>query len=151
MPDGPVTASTDAPPPPTKPAAGSFTAGRRRLALIAVPAVALLAALVWLFGSEGAAPEPPAQLSDLPVLDGTLNVVESGRLVMTPFEPLDGQTSVEFSVPEQYQGNFDLAHLRSHSSVGIPTRIYYLERDGDLLAVYKDDAPVNSAPAPDGE
>lgn len=117
---------------------------RRWPVLLAIPAVLVLAAVVWLFSSEGAAPAPPADLASLPVVDGTLNVVEADRLVMTPFAPLDGATSLEFSIPEQYAPNFDLAHLRSHSSVGIPTRIHYLERGGRLLAVYKSDAPVNT-------
>lgn len=116
----------------------------KRLIFWAIPVVFLLGALVWLFSAEGAQPEAPTNLSDLPTVDGTLNVVEAERLVMTPFEPLDGDSEVEFEIPEKYQGNFDVAHLRSHSSVGIPTRIYYLEQDGRRLAVYKEDAPVNT-------
>jgi hypothetical protein len=117
---------------------------RKRLIFWAIPALFLLGMLIWLFSAEGAQPDAPTNLSDLPTVDGTLNVVEADRLVMTAFEPLDGDTEVEFEIPEKYQGNFDVAHLRSHSSVGIPTRIYYLEQDGKRLAVYKEDAPVNT-------
>ena len=42
------------------------------------------------------------------------------------------------------EGNFDIAHLRSHSSIGLPTRIFYLEENGKRYAVYKVDAPANS-------
>ena len=135
---------TIATPPPHKP----VQAGRRKRWLLALPAVLLLGALVWLFAAEGSQPPAPtdlADLADLPRVDGTLNVVEETRLVMTPFEPLDGDAEVEFTIPEKYRANFDLAHLRSHSSVGIPTRIYYLEQDGQLLAVYKADAPANGS------
>lgn len=117
---------------------------RKRLIFWSIPIVIMLGGLIWLFSAEGAEPNRPAQLSDLPTVDGTLNVVEADRLVMTAFEPLDGDSEVEFEIPEKYQGNFDQAHLRSHSSVGIPTRIYYLEQDGKRLAVYKEDAPVNN-------
>lgn len=129
------------PQPPTPAAKGT---GRKRW-LLALPVVLLLGALVWLFAAEGSEPPAPTNLADLPRVDGTLNVVEEDRLVMTPFEPLDGATEVEFTVPEQYRANFDLAHLRSHSSVGIPTRIYFIERDGQRLAVYKADAPANGS------
>lgn len=117
----------------------------KRNLLIGIPLLALLLALGWLFSAEAQAPPAPANLADLPRVDGTLNVVEADRLVMTLFEPLDGKTEVEFVVPDKYAGNFDLAHLRSHSSVGIPTRIYYLDQkqDGAYVAVYKDDAPAN--------
>jgi hypothetical protein len=119
----------------------------KRNLLIALPLIALLAGLGWLFSAEGTAPAAPENLADLPRVDGTLNVVEADRLVMTLFEPLDGQSEVEFIVPEKYAGNFDLAHMRSHSSVGIPTRIYYLDQkqDGAYVAVYKADAPANSS------
>ena len=133
--------STIATPPPHEP----VRARRRRRWLIALPAVVLLGALVWLFAAEGSQPPAPTNLADLPRVDGTLNVVEETRLVMTPFEPLNGDAEVEFTIPDKYRANFDLAHLRSHSSVGIPTRIYYIEQDGVLLAVYKADAPANGS------
>ena len=39
---------------------------------------------------------------------------------------------------------FDLAHIQSHSSIALPTRIYF-ERDGDrYYARFKEDAPANS-------
>lgn len=119
----------------------------KRALLIGLPLVALLFGLGWLFSGEAQAPPAPANLADLPRVDGTLNVVEADRLVMTLFEPLDGQDEVEFVVPQEYAANFDLAHMRSHSSVGIPTRIYYLDQkqDGAYIAVYKGDAPANGS------
>ena len=119
----------------------------KRNLLIAVPVLALLLALGWLFSAEAQPPSAPADLADLPRADGTLSVVEADRMVMTLFEPLDGEDEKEFVVPEKYAGNFDLAHLRSHSSVGIPTRIYYLDQqqDGAWVAVYKADAPANGS------
>jgi hypothetical protein len=120
---------------------------RKRLLIAAVAGVAivLVAGVIWLFSSEGEAPKAPVNVADLPRVDGTLNVVEPDRLVMTPFTPLDGKTSIEFTVPEKYRGSFDLAHLRSHSSVGLPTRIFYLKEGEQYIAVYKADAPANNA------
>lgn len=119
----------------------------KRNSLIALPVVVLLLALGWLFSAEAQPPAAPTDLADLPRVDGTLSVVEADRLVMTLFEPLDGQDEMQFVVPEKYAANFDLAHLRSHSSVGIPTRIYYLakQQDGAWIAVYKADAPANGS------
>ncbi|MEV6524549.1 hypothetical protein AB0M43_21555 [Longispora sp. NPDC051575] len=128
--------------------------GNRTLVLRAVAvvvAVVLAAGVGWLFWSEGEQPKPPTNLSELARADGTLNVVEDGRLVMTPFAPVDGKTQVEFRIPEKYRKNFDMAHLRSHSAVGLPTRVYYLQQGGEYLAVYKADAPANGtqqSPAP---
>jgi hypothetical protein len=154
LPAQPPTASDqDAAPEPEAPVGGSVAGGDRRrlLAFIAITLALVVGALGWLFWSEGAQPAaPPVALETLPRVDGTLLVVERDRLVMKPFEPLNGQARIEFAIPEQYRQYFDLAHLRSHASVGIPTRIYYLERDGGLLAVYKGDAPVNSKPSSGG-
>ena len=117
-----------------------------RAGRLLVVALALLACvlLFLLFRGEGAEPAAPVNVEDLPRVDGTLLVVEDDRLVMRPFEPLDGQDEVEFELREAYRENFDLAHLRSHSSVAIPTRIFY-RRDGQAyVAVYKMDAPANT-------
>ncbi len=60
-------------------------------------------------------------------------------------EPVDGQREVEFRVRDADLKYFDVIHLRAHSSIGLPTRVYY-ERDADgLWAVYKEDAPANNA------
>ena len=40
--------------------------------------------------------------------------------------------------------NFDIAHLQSHSSVALPTRLYLERSGGRYFAVYKEDAPANS-------
>jgi hypothetical protein len=126
-------------------AARAGTSPRPRLAVIGavIAALALAGALIWLFSGEGDQPKPPVNLSDLAFVDGTLNVVEDDLLVMTAFQPVDGRGEITFSIPEKYQPNFDMAHLRSHSSVGIPTRVYYIEQNGQFLAVYKADAPAN--------
>jgi hypothetical protein len=107
-------------------------------------AVIVLAGLFWLFRPGGEEANAPVDVFDLPTMDGTLVVVEPPRLVMRPFEPLDGKEEIEFTIREQDKKNFDVAHLRSHSSVGLPTRIFYLEEGGKLYAVYKTDAPANS-------
>jgi hypothetical protein len=113
-----------------------------RLAVVAF-ALGACVLLFLLFRGEDVQPAAPVNVQDLPRVDGTLMVVEDDRLVMRPFEPLDGQSEVEFEIRDAYRDNFDLAHLRSHSSVGIPTRVYY-RRDGDVyVAVYKEDAPAN--------
>lgn len=135
-------------PPPSPPEAFPKTPSRTRLlAVVTALLVVLVAGLGWLFAGEGAPPErPPVALESLARVDGTLTVVEKDRLVMKPFTPLDGKAQVEFALVDEYRQYFDLAHLRSHAAVGIPTRVYYLERDGRLVAVYKADAPVNSRP-----
>ena len=115
----------------------------RQLTVVGI-VLAIFIALFLLFRGESAPPAAPVNVEDLPRVDGTLTTVEDNRLVMKPFEPLDGKTEVEFELRETYKKNFDLAHLRSHSAVGIPTRVYY-RRDGDVfVAVYKTDAPANT-------
>jgi hypothetical protein len=55
---------------------------------------------------------------------------------------------VEFVIADDDRANFDIAHMQSHSSVALPTRIYY-EAEGDVrYARFKEDAPVNSRNAP---
>ena len=106
--------------------------------------VLLLAGLFWLFRPGGEDAKAPVDVFKLPKIDGTLVVVEPPRLVMRPFQPVDGKDEIEFTIREQDKKNFDVAHLRSHSSIGLPTRIYYLEEGGKRFAVYKTDAPANS-------
>jgi hypothetical protein len=117
-----------------------------RMKYIAIAVVSLLAAvgLFALFGGDSNEPERPASADQLPFVDGTLTVAEQGRLVMRPFQPLEGASEVTFTIRPEDEGNFDIAHLQSHSSVAIPTRIYYRKEGGTYYAVYKEDAPVNS-------
>jgi hypothetical protein len=110
----------------------------------AVVTLILLGGLFWLFRPGGEDAKAPVDVFKLPTMDGTLVVVEPPRLVMKPFEPVDGKEEIEFTIREQDKGNFDVAHLRSHSAVGLPTRLYYLEEGGKYYAVYKTDAPANS-------
>jgi hypothetical protein len=117
-----------------------------RMKYLAAALLSLLAAvgLIALFGGGSDEPDKPAGVDQLAFVDGTLAVVEQERLVMKPFEPVDGKAEIELVVRPQDAGNFDIAHLQSHSSVAIPTRIYY-RREGDTFyAIYKEDAPVNS-------
>lgn len=112
--------------------------------------VALLAliGLILLFGPGDDSGSTAVDTSELSKVDGTLVVVEDRRLVLRPFQPLDGETEVAFTIREDDVQNFDLAHLQSHSAVALPTRIYY-EKDGDTYyAVFKEDAPANSAQQP---
>jgi hypothetical protein len=92
--------------------------------------------------SEQVAKKPPAEtVAKMEQVDGTLTVVEQDRLVLEPF---DGGEEMTFVITDADRGNFDIAHMQSHSSVALPTRLFY-ERDGErLLARYKEDAPVNS-------
>ena len=110
--------------------------------LLAALAVSLAAVgLILLFAGGSSEPSKPASAEGKPYLDGTLVVVEESRLVL---RPASGGDEVEFSIRPEDVGNFDIAHLQSHSSVGIPTRIYYEEEGGTKYALYKEDAPVNS-------
>lgn len=122
-------------------------ATRARQWTAGVGVLAIFVALFLLFRGESAPPAAPVNVEDLPRVDGTLTAVEDDRLVMKPFEPLDGKAELEFELREAYRKNFDLAHLRSHSAVAIPTRIYY-RKDGEVyVAVYKTDAPANTGGA----
>ena len=117
-----------------------------RMKYIAAAVAVMLAAvgLFALFGGDADESARPAASENLPFVDGTLTVAEQGRLVLKPFQPLDGLDEVTFAIRPQEEGNFDLAHLQSHSSVAIPTRIYYRKDGSTYYAVFKDDAPVNS-------
>lgn len=127
------------PPQQTPPGSRKLVAGLTALA------IGLVSILAWLFGPSAAAPKAPVDVASLPSTDGTLVVVDLPRLVLKTFRPVDGKREVEFTVREADKANFDVAHLRSHSSIGLPTRVYF-ERDGDrYFAVYKEDAPANSS------
>lgn len=122
--------------------------GRRPSLRRAVGVMALslfLSSSVWLFWSTAEEPEPPSNVADIMQVEGTLEVVEPDRLVLKPFEEQDGSDRLEFSIPDKYRENFEMAHLRSHSAVGIPIRIHYLDREDGLVAVYKTDPPTNEA------
>ena len=114
-----------------------------RMKFLALALAAALAAvgLYALFGGGSNEPARPAGTADLAFMDGTLTVVEEDRLVLRAF---DGQGETTFAIKPEDQGNFDIAHLQSHSSVGIPARIYYRDEGVTTYAVYKEDAPVNS-------
>ena len=114
-----------------------------RLRFLAAALVTLLAAagLIMLFGGGSDEPAKPAAAEGLAYMDGTLAVVERDRLVM---RPATGGREVTFVIRAEDASNFDIAHLQSHSSVAIPTRIFYRDEGGTLYAVYKEDAPVNS-------
>ena len=107
--------------------------------------VVLLVGLFWLFRPSDSGPNAPVDVFSLPTIDGTLVEVEPPKLVMRPFKPVDGQREIQFTIRDQDKKNFDIAHLRSHSSIGLPTRIFYLEEGGKRFAVYKTDAPANSS------
>jgi hypothetical protein len=117
-----------------------------RMKYLAAALAALLAAvgLFALFGGDSSEPSKPTSAENLPFIDGTLTVVEQNRLVLKPFTPYKGKSELNFVILPADQGNFDIAHLQSHSSVGIPTRLYFRDDRGTLYAVYKEDAPVNS-------
>lgn len=104
-----------------------------------------IAALVWLFSPLEHADPGEVDTTGAEHVDGTLTLVSEQQLVMEPFEPLDGADEVEFSIPEDELENFDIAHLQSHSAVGLPTRVFYEEDGADYVAVLVEDAPVNSA------
>ena len=124
-----------------------------RIRLIAGGAIGLVA-IVGLFllfsgSSEETAAPPPAvaESETIQHVDGTLTVVENERLVLKPFDGAPDE-EMEFTISDPDLPNFDIAHMQSHSSVALPTRIYY-EREGDrLMAKYKEDAPVNSQQSP---
>ena len=111
--------------------------------LYVLPAFLVVFAL-YLFTGPGGSPDPPPDLGSLRHVDGTLVEVEQRRLVMRPFEPLDGRREVAFAIRPRDDRYFDLAHIQSHSSVALPTRIYYERQGGRYYARFKKDAPANS-------
>ncbi len=113
---------------------------RLKLLLAAIAVCLAAVGLILLFGGGSSEPSRPASAQDLPYVDGTLVVAEETRLVL---RPADGGPEVNFTIRPEDVGNFDIAHLQSHSSVGIPTRIYYEDDGGTRYAIYKEDAPVN--------
>lgn len=126
--------------PPRRPWPGLVT-GLGAFALI------LLVGLgVWAFApSDAAEIRPPDNIDELPYVDGVMVEVDLPRLVLDAYEPVDGATEVEFRVREGDERYFDVVHLRAHSSIGLPTRVFY-EQEGDTYwAVYKEDAPANNA------
>ena len=104
-----------------------------------------IAGLVWLFGPADHADSGEVDTRNAELVDGTLTLVNEQRLVMKPFEPLEGESEVEFTIPEEELEDFDIAHLQSHSAVGLPTRVFYEEDGGGYVALLVEDAPVNSA------
>lgn len=101
---------------------------------------------VWAFSpSDAPAITPPDNVDELPYVDGVMVEVDLPRLVLEAYEPVDGSSDIVFQVRESDEKYFDVVHLRAHSSIGLPTRVYF-EKDGDTYwAVYKEDAPANSA------
>lgn len=130
---------------PAPPGASGPRISRGLVAVITATTIAMLSVLGWLFGPAASEPPAPVNVDALPSVDGTVVVVDLPRLVLKAFRPLDGRREIEFTVPEAQRSNFDVAHLRSHSSIGLPTRIYYVREGDRYLAVYKEDAPANSS------
>ena len=119
---------------------------RRSVQYGAALAVAVaISAVLYLFLGPGSSPYPPPDLASLHHVDGTLTVDEERRLVMRPFEPLDGRAGeVEFTIRDRDARYFDIAHMQSHSAVAVPTRIYFEKRGERYFARFKEDAPANS-------
>ena len=105
----------------------------------------LLGVGAWLFApSDLSEVKPPENLESYQYVDGVMAEVDLPRLVMNAYDEVNGQTVLTFTVPEASLRYFDVVHLRAHSSIGLPTRIYFEEIDGELIAIYKIDAPANS-------
>ena len=122
---------------------------RKRLKLVlagsVLAALLVLASLLWLFApGDSNTHEAPENVKSLPQVDGTLTVVEDRSLTMQTFTPVDGKSEVQFTIREPDAKYFDKAHLESHSSIALPTRIYYEKAGGQYFARFADDAPANS-------
>jgi hypothetical protein len=120
--------------------------GRGMTFVVTVLVTIMVGAGAWLFApsSTGIA-QPPPNLGQYDYLDGVLVEVDLPQLIMNSYEPVDGESRITFRVPDASLQYFDVVHLRAHSSIGLPTRIYYDNLDGELIAVFKTDAPLNSS------
>lgn len=143
---------TIASPPETEPIALAEPPVRRvrpwPVAIITAAVVLLVGVGAWLFApSDLGELQPPPNLSSFEFVDGVVSEVALPTVTIESYTPLDGVSTITFGVRDGDLRYFDVVHLRAHSSIGLPTRIYY-ERDGDRLwAVYKEDAPANSGGA----
>ncbi len=117
------------------------TTWRRNAALLGVAAGCSV--LLFLFLGPARAPDPPPGLSTMAYADGTLTVVEDDRLVLEPFGSAE-RGALTFTIRPADAQYFDIAHMQSHSSVALPTRIYYERSAGRRYARFKEDAPANS-------
>jgi hypothetical protein len=120
--------------------------GRGVTLFVTVLVTIMVGAGAWLFApsSTGVA-QPPPNLEQYDYVDGVLVEVDLPQLVMDSYDPVDGESRITFRVPDASLQYFDVVHLRAHSSIGLPTRIYYDNLDGELIAVFKTDAPLNSS------
>jgi hypothetical protein len=106
---------------------------------------ALLGVGIWLFSpSDLSEIQPPPNIESYDYVDGVLSEVQLPILVMNAYDTVEGEKKLTFRVPEANLRYFDVVHLRAHSSIGLPTRLYYERIKGELVAVYKVDAPANS-------
>jgi hypothetical protein len=115
------------------------------IALLSMFLTLFLGSVVWLFApSDTAEVKPPVGLESFRYVDGVMSKVDLPRLTMKAYTEVDGKKNLEFKVPESSLRFFDVVHMRAHSSIGLPTRIYFKVVDGGFIAVYKTDAPANS-------
>lgn len=119
--------------------------GKVSTAALTVFLTSLVGVGAWLFApSDLSEVAPPPNLESYAYVDGVMAEVNLPILVMNAYDEVNGQSVLTFRVPETSLRYFDVVHLRAHSSIGLPTRIYYEEIEGELIAVYKIDAPANS-------
>jgi hypothetical protein len=123
----------------------AITAPRWAVSVAVFLVTAVVGMGIWLFApSDHSEIQPPADLASFDYVDGVLSQVELPVLVMNAYEPVDGETTLTFRVPDENLRYFDVVHLRAHSSIGLPTRVFFEVQGDELIAVYKIDAPANS-------
>ncbi len=115
------------------------------VALLSMFFTLFLGSIIWLFApSDTGEAKPPPGLESFRYVDGVMSKVDLPLLVMKAYDEVDGKKNLEFKVPESSLRFFDVVHMRAHSSIGLPTRIYFKVVNGEFIAVYKTDAPANS-------
>jgi len=120
--------------------------GRGATLVVTVLVAIMVGAGAWLFApSSAGVAQPPPNLEQYDYVDGVLVEVDLPQLIMNSYDPLHGESRITFRVPDASLQYFDVVHLRAHSSIGLPTRVYYDDLDGELIAVFKTDAPLNSS------
>lgn len=69
-------------------------------------------------------------------VDGQLMTVSNSKIIL-----FAGARQINFKIRSSDAKSIDISHAQLHANVGIPTRVYYISKDGAKYATWLDDAP----------